>query len=280
MTAGPVARTSRGVILLYHRVTTTDAPFQLAVMPSMFEGHMRWIRKNCDPMSLGDFVAASAEGRLPERAVVVTLDDGYLDNLTEASAILAAFEIPATFFVTCAFLHHPGEYWWDRLARMAVDEPTLAALHARLRPMSRDQRDEELDDLAKRLPSDTSASARPMVADEIRDLAGRPGHEIGAHTIHHLSLPAQPPDVQLQELAESRRVLEQVTGRPVTSVAYPFGDATKTTLGLALEAGFRLGVGVTTPPQLAGPLMLPRVDVTSLSVLLEGWLEASFRGAA
>ena len=42
---------------------------------------------------------AAASGRIPERAVAVTLDDGYLDALTIASPILTELGVPATFFV-------------------------------------------------------------------------------------------------------------------------------------------------------------------------------------
>lgn len=278
MTVDVDASASHGVILLYHRVTTATAPFRMAVTPSEFETQMQWVRTHCHPMPLDQLAIASIQGRLPARAVAVTLDDGYVDNLTSASPILAALGIPATFFVTTAFLNCAGEFWWDRLARVSTDESVLAAIHARLLPMSRHQRDEAIEEIASNAGPAATTSTRSMDAAEVRDLARRQGHAIGAHTVHHLLLPMQPADVQFAELAESRRALERATGRPVTAVAYPFGEAAPATLELAAAAGFRIGLGVSPPANLAGPMLLPRVDVTSLRQPLESWLEKRFRG--
>ena len=69
----------------------------LCTPPDEFRAHMTWLRRHCLPMALDALVAAAA-GCIPERAVAVTLDDGYLDAFA-ASDILLAADVPATFFV-------------------------------------------------------------------------------------------------------------------------------------------------------------------------------------
>ncbi len=95
------SRANSGLILLYHRIAdAAPDPFGLCVPPSLFRQHMEHIRRTCEPLTLPAFAAAIASRSLPERAVAITFDDGYVDNLTKAAPILASLNLPATFFVT------------------------------------------------------------------------------------------------------------------------------------------------------------------------------------
>jgi peptidoglycan/xylan/chitin deacetylase (PgdA/CDA1 family) len=104
-----------------------------------------------------------------------------------------------------------------------------------------------------------------MTADEVRTLSKRPGHEVGAHTVHHLMLPSHSLDVQRRELSENRETLERITGRPVRTLAYPYGVCDLSTTEMAESAGFTIAASVTdevvTPD--ADPFRLPRVEVTN-----------------
>jgi peptidoglycan/xylan/chitin deacetylase (PgdA/CDA1 family) len=91
---------------------------------------------------------------------------------------------------------------------------------------------------------DTPASAAPhlapMTAAEVRHLADE-GFAIGVHTATHAPLAQTPPDVQRIEMASCRSALESWTGRPITSIAYPFGapgaDYSEETLTIAASLG-------------------------------------------
>ena len=63
--------------------------------------------------------------RLPERAVAVTFDDGYADNLEIAAPILAEHGIPATLFVATGLVDADGPPWWDRLASLLLEPARL-----------------------------------------------------------------------------------------------------------------------------------------------------------
>ena len=83
-------RLDPAAILAYHRIATlTPDSHELCTPPDEFRQHMDYIRRECSPIGLEDLVRAAAAGRIPERAVAVTLDDGYLDALTVASPILS-----------------------------------------------------------------------------------------------------------------------------------------------------------------------------------------------
>jgi peptidoglycan/xylan/chitin deacetylase (PgdA/CDA1 family) len=66
---------------------------------------------------LSEFVSRLEYGTLPDKAVAVTFDDGYVDNLHEASPRLASARVPATLFLATGFVGQRHEYWWDELAR-------------------------------------------------------------------------------------------------------------------------------------------------------------------
>jgi len=71
-------------------------------------------------MSLGDFVASQIAGDAIDDTVVVTFDDGYLDNLTNALPILERNDVPATVFVCTGCLQGDREMWWDQLERALI----------------------------------------------------------------------------------------------------------------------------------------------------------------
>jgi peptidoglycan/xylan/chitin deacetylase (PgdA/CDA1 family) len=76
-------------------------------------------------MQLHQLAQALRDGNLPRRAVVVTFDDGYADNLYTAKPLLERFEVPATIFVTTGYIGRDREFWWDELERLLLQPGTL-----------------------------------------------------------------------------------------------------------------------------------------------------------
>ena len=102
-----------------------------------------------------------------------------------------------------------------------------------------------------------------MVEREVMDLASRPGHDVGAHTVNHVYLPRQDAAVISQELLESRRRLESLVRRPIQALAYPFGGVDHAVRQIAEHSGFPRAVTVESRVVRQGddPLLLPRVTV-------------------
>jgi peptidoglycan/xylan/chitin deacetylase (PgdA/CDA1 family) len=82
-------------------------------------------------------------------------------------------------------------------------------------------------------------SHRLLSGDELRALDGGIV-EVGAHTVSHPSLTQHPPNVQRQEILESKRWLDDFLGRSARSFAYPYGDHSHATAALVAQAGFEL----------------------------------------
>jgi peptidoglycan/xylan/chitin deacetylase (PgdA/CDA1 family)/2-polyprenyl-3-methyl-5-hydroxy-6-metoxy-1,4-benzoquinol methylase len=105
-------------------------------------------------------------------------------------------------------------------------------------------------------------TAALMDWNQILDLQAQ-GVEFGSHTINHQHLPALSPGEAATELLQARLRLEQRLGRPVRSLAYPFGQYEPWLLHLAGTCGYL--DAVTTRSMLSTledtDLALPRVEV-------------------
>lgn len=120
------ARRPRAVVLVYHRIGTGAIdPWRLTVGPEIFAGQMETLARDWSPMSLAQLVDGFRQRRLPERAVAVTFDDGYADNLEVAAPILIEHAIPATLFVATDLIDAGGAPWWDELASLLLEPERL-----------------------------------------------------------------------------------------------------------------------------------------------------------
>lgn len=119
----------RGLILMYHRVGEDGAdPWGLRVSPAHFAEHLDVLARRAHPVSLSR-MARALSGRPLRRAVAVTFDDGYADNLHRARPLLDRHDVPATVFLTTGGLGAAREFWWDALEQVVLhDRPLPDAL--------------------------------------------------------------------------------------------------------------------------------------------------------
>jgi peptidoglycan/xylan/chitin deacetylase (PgdA/CDA1 family) len=260
---------------VYHRIGRpargSSDPFGQAVSPERFEEHLDALRGRFPVTGLGELLA----GRAPDRAVAVTFDDGYADNLTEAAPRAARHAVPLAVFVAVEPILEDGFFWWDELAARAGGEAALARLHAGWKQLSsgaRRRAHAALRALGDGRPGPVALDTRqgdpgrPLTPAELRELAALPEVTVGAHTLSHPSLAALPAGEQLREMLGSRARLEEHLGRTVDLLAYPFGkegDVSAETRRLADRAGFR--AAFTTEPdrvvRSTDRFALPRLTV-------------------
>jgi peptidoglycan/xylan/chitin deacetylase (PgdA/CDA1 family) len=288
----PPAPAPTAVVLMYHRVTRANHDLHgLAVTPDEFRDQMDLLRREYQPVPLAQLASAVREGWLPERGVAVTFDDGYLDNLVEASPILLDAGIPATFFFTDHALTGQMPFWWDvleaaffgghdvpeRLTLEFEGQPRVwltgtpqarADAHWALYHLLRTAPDPRRSALVTRIAEWSGCSwdqlPRVMSGPQLIDLSRRPGHSIGGHGSAHLSYSSHPDEVVRADVVDNRSRLEAVIGRLVTSFAYPYGDHHDSAVEIVEDAGYR--GAVTCVDQAirldAHPLRLPRIAVT------------------
>ena len=111
-----------GLILIYHRVTNVKPDVQvLSVSPENFSEQMKILKDYYNPISLIQLYEASKIGRIPPNSVVLTFDDGYVDNFTDVKPILDYYNIPATIFVTAGLVDNEKEFWWHELEQIILE---------------------------------------------------------------------------------------------------------------------------------------------------------------
>jgi peptidoglycan/xylan/chitin deacetylase (PgdA/CDA1 family) len=277
-------------ILTYHRVS--DLPDGYAfddgvidATPKAFAEQLQWLRKSCTLVDLDTVREALASGEpLPPNAVLITFDDGYLDNRTGAAPILADVGATATFFIATRFIEERKLFWWDRIAyaikhtratRLRLGYPTeltfelprqaalaVSTLSTLVKETHGIDVERLLDGLYESAGVPWSAEIERQHADEllmrwddIRALADA-GMSIQSHTRTHRTIHSLPTDVLTDELTASRRELqEQLGGRDVYALAYPVGhdvSALESVTPAVRAAGYEVAfTNATGPASLA-----------------------------
>lgn len=216
-----------GVIVAFHRVNDRTADDALTKSPADYRRFCRFFKENFDVVSLEAFLGRLAAGRSVEGQLVITHDDGYLDNRLEAAPILADLGVPATFFITTDFIESEVVPRWDAEA----------------------------------------GTAHPWMSwDQVREMR-RMGFEIGSHTRTHADLGRIPPEETVRELRESRERLERELGERPDLFAYPFGglaNITEANRQVVRNSGFRscLSCCGGVVPDGADPFDLARVPIS------------------
>jgi peptidoglycan/xylan/chitin deacetylase (PgdA/CDA1 family) len=111
---------------MYHRVySPVSDPWDISVSPENFEDQIKFLKENYTIVSTGELVRQLESGRLKNRSVALTFDDGYLDNYTAAKPVLEKYDVPATFFITGSYLGGKEPFWWDELEYVIVHSKIL-----------------------------------------------------------------------------------------------------------------------------------------------------------
>ena len=145
-------------------------------------------------ISVLDFLRAKkGKQELPEKPVVVSFDDGYSDNFTEALPILEERDMKATVFMVTNDVGLPGYLTWDQLHEMEKRGVELGSHTANHLPLTN------------------------MTVEEARNEAQKSKLMMewkGLKTVFVLSYPNGQYDRYLPEILKEEEYLAAVTGDP------------------------------------------------------------------
>jgi len=123
-----VVRIADVPILMYHYISASPSAqdrirYGLSVPPEMFEAQLKLLQENgLTTITLRDLYEYLAVGKpLPEKPIILTFDDGYIDNNTNAFPILQKYGMIGTFFVLTgpADDGDPTYLSWDMIQEMS-----------------------------------------------------------------------------------------------------------------------------------------------------------------
>lgn len=289
------------IVLMYHRVLPADVANRsfshpgLIVTPETFTRHMDFVKQNFTPLTLAEFLQHMDSGvPFPERACLITFDDGWIDNHDYALPILRKRGIPAVIFVATDYIEGDRPFWQEYLGHLLyetarrglgedarrthqIDLPVtdddshlrkaVAVTVDRFRAESYDSIEHLIQVLRQALVNFAPREAlqppdRFMNWEQVRSLA-QSGITIASHTQSHRLLPRLEASVVSKELTDSRRILADEVGRDVPAFAYPGGYHDDTVREAAIACGYRLAF--TTDASIASTTgdrwLIPRVNV-------------------
>lgn len=247
-----LARASTGAqlrILCYHGLWTTPGPVpgrHMWLTPELFAHRMARLRASGVPvLALDEAIDLLAQRRLPRRAVVITIDDGWWSTWTHMLPVFERFDLPATLYATTWYagrelpVVNVAVDYFRQAARTALDAATESrAIDA----LPLDERLPALRALGRRLGVDEAwLPARQfhlMGAAELADARAR-GLDIQLHTHRHIDVTAQV-DALARELEENRAALAKaVDAAALAHFCYPSGTHHPRAPALLAAAGVR-----------------------------------------
>lgn len=217
-------------ILMYHMVRDPIAGAQfngLRVSPLAFEQQLAWLRDNgFEFWFLSDLMAADT---VPPSVVVITFDDGYADNFSNAFPLLQKYGAKATLFL----VEQRFDNDWSSKKKSHHDSGEL-------------MREPKLSDA------------------QVQEMIDSGAVEIGGHSLTHADFSKLDVAARRHELAESRALQQQKFAVPVDTYAYTFGIYDAQDVALVQELGYR--AAVTTAEGISTDLQAERYTLRRVKV--------------
>jgi peptidoglycan/xylan/chitin deacetylase (PgdA/CDA1 family) len=274
----------KAVVLMYHRVLTADESRQTASHPALiverdtFERQMTLLKRRFAVLSIDEFAERLQQDRpLPPSACVVTFDDGWKDNFSNALPILRAHNLPSLVFLPFDYIGNGCLFWQETLVHLLI----RVVNETRRDPSRRDEFKALLDDVGLawlleseqrdlRLPIIEAVSAQKQLGRERIDaLAGtlatklgvrldqlstvdgfidwsqveemrRHGVSFGGHGVKHHLLTMVSGACADDEIRGSKEALERSLKPTVATFSYPNGYHTSEIAAKVKEVGYAL----------------------------------------
>ena len=253
----------RLLIIMYHDLVddgarATDWTQRAEPSVSQFRSQLIALKKRARILTVVDAMNEIREyGRLKERTIAITFDDGLESNYRLGWPVLKELNIPVTIFLPTDWINGRMSFWWQTLSdtlkqldgarvsatevyvRLGLEAPeeshSLVGGDARLRlyyeledrlrllqTRDAEKRVERLSDLPHDPTLGPSPETRPMTWDQIREMS-RHGIQFGAHTVSHPNLSFVDKTTAEKEFRESKLEIERQLDKPVVGLAFPYG---------------------------------------------------------
>lgn len=186
--------------------------------PEVFAAHLAYFNNHYRLVSLDDVCSALHDknfSRLPDKPLVITLDDGHRGNI-KLLEIIEQGHVPVLIYAVAGVIGTNRHFWFKLQGFVAGQIKKLKD--------SNDQSRREI--LLKEFGYTDDAEqveGQALSVDELKRLKNG-GVSIGAHSMTHPMLTKCSSEVVLDEIVTSKRLLEELFGGKVRHFAYPAGD--------------------------------------------------------
>jgi peptidoglycan/xylan/chitin deacetylase (PgdA/CDA1 family) len=204
-------------VLMYHHVNPHKGDL-VTIRPEVFEGQIRYLHESGYKTLKIDELLSYMAGELTftEKAVVVTFDDGWLDNYIYAYPVIKEFRINATIFLVT-----------DRSNGAAAN---MAETVVHSVPTHKD---------SKLLIKKGEEHKVVLNWALINEMAVAGLVDFYSHTKSHKKCDRLTENELLEELFESKHIIEEKIGRACPYLCWPYGKYNKTALKIARSVGYK-----------------------------------------
>ncbi len=219
-----VIQRNRVTILMFHDISRKTA-----------EKTFAYLVKKYNVISLDEFIGMTSNettGKLPEKAVIITFDDGWIRNY-DLLPVIRRHNIPITVFL-CAGIVGTARHYWFKFGHPEIT-------NSELRRLSNKRRLEILSGAGFSQVGDNNmpqALTRAQIA-EMKDYV-----DFQAHTLFHPCLPKCSDDECKTEIAESKEILENEYGLTIDAISYPNGEYSDRDEKLIKDVGYKCAITV------------------------------------
>jgi peptidoglycan/xylan/chitin deacetylase (PgdA/CDA1 family) len=203
-------------VLMYHHINPHKGDM-FTVTPEVFEGQMAYLAKaGYKALSLDELSAfIKRDLDLRQKAVVITFDDGWLDNYIYAFPVLERYKLRATMFIVSD--------WIEKSSEKSNGIPAYIPT------------DEESKDLVRKGEEHKVV----LTWELIKNMADSGLIDFFSHTKDHLECNNLSELHILEELRESKRILEERLGRPCPYLCWPYGMYSDMAVSMARKTGYK-----------------------------------------
>ena len=284
-----------GVVYMLHhiapkspdRIPTNE---DLKVTPEFLEKLIiRYKKQNIDFISLDELSNRLTSQNMHRNPFVsFTIDDGYLDNYTQAFPVFQRNNVPFAIFVATDFIEKKSILWWDSIEELILTNDyitikdgtrypcltfqqrwdTFRYLRERILKLNQTHIKYELENMFDRYDIDwlEPIKKKGMSWSQIIELSKHPLCTIGGHTVSHPALNMLNDSEFQYEIKKGIENLEAATGNKIEHFAYPYGSTNE--IGererqlireLGFKTVFRADGGCITLNDMHHTQNLPRV---------------------
>lgn len=276
------------IILNYHRASGGN-----------LRKHLLYLRKHYNIVPVEDaleslYAPSGQKSQNQRSSLVVTFDDGYYDNYSEALPLAKELQIPLTMYLVPAYIESGRHFWWEEGQHLSQQMPEReVAINGRKYDLTqasgRDElahvidyfmrharsvteREQFLETVAQTFhitltPAGRDKPSLPVTWEQVLEMDRSGWITFGGHTMHHPILAYLADEAEVRrEVNDCRIVLEQKLGHPVYSFAYPIGQRQHigdVAIQAVRDAGFKWAMttlyGFNTPQ--TDPYRLRRIEV-------------------
>lgn len=260
-------------VLAPEEAISSDSHNAIIVHTSTFEKQMQYLKANYRLLSLDRFLFHLDNGvPFESKSCLITFDDGWRDNYLNAYPILKKLQIPAVIFLPAGFIGSDRLFWQERLSHLLkyiaahgeidrsavagqfpeskarlvslltsqreITKAEVSSLVGEFKAYSQNTIETILDGLTGLLPEDFHRARQNAFLswNEINEMAQNQ-IDFGAHSVNHTILTVDQ-HTATHEIAQSKRIIENQTGKPVQVFSYPNGNYSEETVQAVRECGY------------------------------------------